>query len=441
MGDGPRPSKQEELAAAIRTFLVVVPATLGFLATLVGLLELGILAAFLILVAVITGVAAGWSKIGPERRGEVLRALHSLSRRWAIAGVLVGLLLMAVAAALLSRSPDDPSQPQILRQVSRLGAGPASIAVGGDHVWIWFRKEGKIVRLNRRTGQVMDDPAAYLGDEEPTLVVPGRSGGIIESGLPAGGITAVGERAWVASERDIYLLSPESNYSPLATDTTGGVEALVAHGNKLWVLLPSGDVSELELFVNGFGLTKMPGNNEILDITYGDGSVWAVAKPRDVLRLPYQGLPLDEVQAIPPASRDALIPPGAGTGDRIRVHQRNTAIVFGADMLWLFRPGGRTLRRLDPHTGRLQASLHLGFAFDDVAVNDDGLWLVRSPTGAKPSSLIARFDPDTLRASGLTRVSGVVHSMAVDAEHLWAIVLKGPPSPWQPALLLEIGPG
>lgn len=181
--------------------------------------------------------------------------------------------------------------------------------------------------------------------------------------------------------------------------------------------------------------------NEILDITYGDGSVWAVSKPRDVLRLPPEGLPLDELQSVPPANRDDLIPPGVGIGERIRVRQRNTGIAFGANMLWLFRPGVRAVDRLDPRTGRLRASLRPGFAVDDLAVNNHGLWLVRSLVDPEPASSITRFDPHTLQATGSVRVLGVVHDMAVDEERLWAVVLRGPPSPRQPSLLLEIASG
>ncbi|HEY7951232.1 MAG TPA: hypothetical protein VID51_10450 [Solirubrobacterales bacterium] len=279
-----------------------------------------------------------------------------------------------------------------------------------------------------------------MGDEEPTVLDPGESGGIIEPESLAGGVAVAKNRIWVATNRDVYLLSPKS-HSPLSAGAARNVESLVARANKLWILSSRGKISELELFANGFGLTKLASRNEILDITYANGAVWALANPRDVLRLPPQGLPQGVLGQVPRPNLNDLVPPEVGIGERVRVRQRNTAIAFGNDMLWLYEPGGRTIRRLDPHTGRLRPSLHPGIAFDDVAVNADGLWLAQKYVShTHPASRLTRFDPNTMESQGSIRLPGVIQSMALDRERLWVTLLQGPPSPLEPALLIEVAP-
>jgi streptogramin lyase len=241
-------------------------------------------------------------------------------RRWPVVAAASALLAVLAAAAALV-----------------LTAGSTSAA----------RAPGELVRIDPASNEVVSRTS-----------VPGRPGNLV----------VAGGDVWSTDFFDgvIWRLSPTGALVPIPSN--GEPRDLAAVGDFLYVAgdgeWPSGNVSRYEVST---GIRRGEVDLLACAIASGEGVVWTAGCPF-VQRLNTDRRPLHKVV-------EKYLPFQAPlTSESARVQFRELAV--GAGSLWVLGDAlDRRLWRLDARSGRLLATVELGFAPRSVAVGGGAAWI------------------------------------------------------------------
>jgi DNA-binding SARP family transcriptional activator/streptogramin lyase len=312
-------------------------------------------------------------------------------------GVAAGLNRGQSASRLLR--PDsigfvDARSGRVTRSIP-VGRYPVALTVAGDSVWVANYADGTVTRINRATGRsvtigVQGHPTGltyYLGTlwvwtiERQLVPVDPRfdsAGNPIPVGLPPG-TSQVGR---------IPTIGPDPG-------------RIVAGGGFLWVAAPLTTVVRVDPTNPGKRLPIVPDDGVVGAIAYDGGQVW-VAGAYDVF----------------PITANTGIP-GAGAPVGI-VH----GIAFGAGSVWVVSGGpahqggvAQALRRVDPHTRLVQATVTVGNLPISVASAAGSIWVASPSDGA-----IERVDPKQDRVVQTIRVGTGPIAVTADDRGVWVSV-------------------
>jgi streptogramin lyase len=297
-----------------------------------------------------------------------------------LASVLLAIVIGAGAAiALVAGDDEDKKQttPSFAKipQVSDIAISPGSL-------WVTHVDDGKVARLDPRTGKAAGRPIPV--GRSPLDVASGyrsiwvtnyvsstvsrldwTSGQADAPPISVGrgpfGI-AVGEGSvWVANqvERNVVQIDPNTNRvrrrftigrAPRGIAVgEGAVWAAASEGRAVYRIDPeSGDTK------------KIPVRRFCQDVAAGGGGVWAT--------LPEQ----NQVLHIDPATQRIVGPPiGVGLGP--------STVEYGDGFVWVANSAEGTVTRIDPHTSKTVGKpTSVGKGISDLTVRGNQVWVLRT---------------------------------------------------------------
>jgi hypothetical protein len=271
---------------------------------------------------------------------------------------LVVIVLLVAAALACGCGAARRPHPAISVADRRLSSEARPVLAGEFHVpsgaedlavsdgALWVSGYGAVSRLDPVTGRVV----ARIST--PGLAVSSR--------------IAIGERSiWVASGPTVYRIDPSTDRVVAAIHVGGTVVGIAVGPGRVWVTRPrqgAGQVIRIDPRTNRVAGHPIEVGRGPSQISYGEGAVWVEnTAPPSVMR-------------IDPATGNVSAVPAVGV----------TAI--GYDSLWAASEG--SLRRFDPGTGRILASLRIPRA-QQIAIGAGEVWILASPRSSSPTV----FDP------------------------------------------------
>jgi DNA-binding SARP family transcriptional activator len=314
-----------------------------------------------------------------------------------VLGVAAGLNRGHAASKLLP--PDsvgfiDARSGRVTRSIP-VGRDPVALSVAGDSVWVANYADGTLTRINRTTGRTV------------TIAVQGHPTGL----------TYYQGTLWVWTlERQLVPVDPrfDSAGNPIQVGLPAGIGqitrlptigpdpgGIVAGGGFLWVAAPLTTVIRVDPTDPGKRFPIVPDDGVVGAMAYNDGQIWVAGA--------YEVFPITANTGIP----------GAGAPVGI-VH----GIAFGAGSVWVVSGGpahqggvAQALRRVDPHTRLVQATVTVGSTPISVASAGASIWVASPSDGA-----IERVDPKQNRVVQTIRVGTNPIAVTADDHGVWVSV-------------------
>lgn len=341
-----------------------------------------------------------------ERAFEVEKRPRHRARRWRALAVVALALLAAALAAALALDGGEPA-PILLRpnsvgfidgesgRLSRsvaVGREPSGLTVTSDAVWVANYRDLTVTRVDRASG---------------------RSVATIPVGGHPTGITSYRDAVWVWTLEGLLVrIDPRFDTAdePLALGIGGSPRfvrtrdpgRITAGGGFLWMTAPGTTVIRVKPEEPRSRVEIVPDIGTNGPIAYGDGEVWVAGS----------GM-------VFPISPDTG--PRSGTTVGGIVHD-----VAWGDGVWVVSGGPNRVegvppaaRRVDPHTGLLEATISVGSRPLVVTVVDGAIW-VASVDG--DDGTVYRVDPDENRVVDTIAVGSIPTSIAADPDGVWVAV-------------------
>jgi DNA-binding SARP family transcriptional activator/streptogramin lyase len=339
----------------------------------------------------------------PARRLRPRRAL-----RWRAAALVATIgLALALALAFGLSAHQQPSQRLEANSVGLIdakssrvtssfpvGRAPSALTVADNSVWVANYRDATVTRIDRATGHSVTIPVG---------------------GHPTG-IAAVRNTVWVWTLEGLLVpIDPRydsagkalsfaseiggARGSEVGPQTLGG--RIAAGAGFLWIAAPPTTVIRADTANARNALPIVPDEGVQGAISYHDGQVWVAGA--------YEVFPITAATGIP------------GTGASVGVVRD---LAFGAGSLWVVSGGpahvggvSQALRRLDPHTGLVQATIPVGSDPVAVAIAGGSVWVA-----ARTDGKIERVDPKTNRVVKTIAVGAKPIALAPEDDGVWAAV-------------------
>jgi branched-chain amino acid transport system substrate-binding protein len=313
---------------------------------------------------------------------------------------------------------------------------PSNVAVGEGSVWMLNAADGRVSRVDPRTGEVIrsfkargrpTDIAAGAGalwigsgpgatqrvwrvdpaTGEPTRTVRLPGGGEDDGANFDAGFTgiAVGAGAVWAINPDstVSRLDPASGRRVAVVRGPDGAGAIAAGDAGVWVISGVNTIARIDPRTNRMREAIELGSNRLFGIAVGGGAVWATSEEGVLWRVEPGRPPLERTIEV-------------GAGVRY--------VAFGDGAVWVANWNDSTVSRVDPATNQVAARVPVGAA-QALAAGSGSAWVSiagGSRSGVLPASACGELiagggRPDVLIASNLTLrgPSEVVTPTMVDA--------------------------
>jgi outer membrane protein assembly factor BamB len=214
-------------------------------------------------------------------------------------------------------------------------------------------------------------------------------------------LTGVAAALMTGIDRERRVPPSAPGDSGLQTTTIRGVgipEDLDSSGAAVWVV-SSGELFRIDPATNEVDTSVFDLPVSTFDLAGGGGVVWTVGWTGDMG--PGGGSPVQgAIQRIEVSDLAKGVPfERVGSVERFPGREALDSVAVGAGGVWVTNRLGDELWRLDPSTGRIAARIPVDGSPVDVAVTDEGVWVVHTSDdpdhhGAGGSSLV-RVDPRT----------------------------------------------
>jgi serine/threonine protein kinase len=327
----------------------------------------------------------------------------------AIAGVVALVLLAALLAFVLTRdsggissiSPDsvgviDPTSNKLIGEVA-VGPQPGAIAVGEGAVWATNVDENTVSRI---------DPGDTARDFRiPVVDYPS------DLAIGAGSV-------WVAlgASAELVRINPEQNEAARTTPAVGeesspcgAPRASLAFGDGyLWFICENGELGRVDPAGGAAsigleaGLVTSSSSTvpQFSDVAFGLGSVWVVNKATN------------KVSEIDPLTSQKQ--------RDVTVGQEPAAVAVGANALWVANYADDTVTRVSipgPGAPEVPTTFGVGDGPVDVAVDPDGVWVVN-----QLARTVMRLDPESGHVDATIRIGNEPQRIAVGEGRVWVTV-------------------
>jgi class 3 adenylate cyclase len=346
------------------------------------------------------------------RRRESIQAPTLVERRWGRIGIAAAVVAVMVGASLLffgrSKPPEplqilpssvvriDPATNDVIADVpvAEPGAGQI-VAVPPNQVWVLSHNSQVVSIIDTTTngtpfgpvpvgmgGQAGSEASGFgmVSDFGSVYVAPLNNGRIIERFDPGdrtappkifptpgttGRLASGGGRLWVPVTRaccwHVVAMDPETGHTSCDAKTDGYA---VGYGEgAVWVVNLDFTVSWITPRVGRPTCRsepiRLPGiNGEPSGIGFGFGFVWVADSEAGV------------VYKIDPTTHEvvkriAVSDPGSG-------YQSDIVALDGS--MWVASPATDTIERINPVTDKVDATIHLAYAPQDLVVANGSLW-------------------------------------------------------------------
>jgi DNA-binding SARP family transcriptional activator/streptogramin lyase len=329
------------------------------------------------------------------------RLAPRLARRWRLVAAVVAVLVAAalgVGYAVRGGTPApklllppnsvgflDANSGRITKSYP-VGREPRAITATDDAVWVANYRDQTVAHINRATGQ------------SATVAVGGHPTGI----------TAYRGTIWVWTLEGL-LVPINRRYDRPGTAVSLAREIIgrraggriTAGGGYLWISAPGTTVVRVDAADTRIRKPIVPDEGVQGAISYHDGKVWVAGA--------------DQVF---PIMAETPIP---GSGIKVGVVRD---LAFGAGSLWAAsgaagHVGGvvEALRRVDPHTGLVLATITVGTNPVSVAVAAGSVWVASESDG-----VVERVDPAQDRVVDTIAVGAKPIALAPEDDGVWVAV-------------------
>ena len=367
-----------ELVAATRSALRLgdaIPAVPARRRWLIPAVAAALLAGVAVIAALLlAGGSSGLAGVSPNSvgvidsaSGELVDAVQVGIDPLAIAHGAGGVWVANVEDETISRI--DPQTRQLVRTGIAVGDYPSDVITGAGDVWVALGATAELVRVNAEQNTT-SEPVSAVGD---------RAGGC---GAPQASLAFGADSVWFLCEggSEFGRFDPRTSKAQrlavecdLATFSESRVPQYtdIAFGlDKLWITDAAGnEVLALDPVVcrepKGVTVGARPAA-----VAVGGSSLWVTNLDADTVT---------KVDLVGGAPDTSTFPVGEGPVD----------VAVDENGVWVVNQLDRTIMRLDPETGDVEATVALGNVPERVAVGDWFVWVtVRAPEGELESDAV-----------------------------------------------------
>jgi DNA-binding SARP family transcriptional activator/streptogramin lyase len=330
------------------------------------------------------------SPVRTNRRVALLVLVVALLLAAAITGIVLttGGNGSAIVATKNSLAVVDPEKNEVVGVVP-IGSTPRGVTVGAGHVWTANAGDGTVTEIDPGDLHVVKtiglgsaatdlvEAAGQIwvatGSDDTVIRIDARSGGVLGTihvppDFQSSAYTiATGSGAvWLGSGGDIYKIDPTEHTTAGRFHYAGGINSLAFAGGSVWA------ASSAETVVRMSAATLRPTGEASLGviptaIAIGAGSIWvaapapsgvhaAVWRLEPVTARVTQTTTLEKVVGFPPTLE----------------------IAFGEGAVWVASYDAGIVTRLDPVTGNIVATIHVGGHPSGIAVGAKRIWVTVS---------------------------------------------------------------
>ena len=317
-------------------------------------------------------------------------AVRKPSRRWAIVGGIVLVLALVGISIPQLRSDDGDGEVQVgansiarmsaedgsLQFATALGQRPGASAIGFGSLWVAQPDRGVVARLDLEDGSITD-----------TIRV-GTS--------PAG--VAVGEGSvWVTNAADgtVSRINVETNEVSQTLRAGSGPSGIAVGDGALWIADAIG-AALLRVDPASGEAETVPLAGRPSDVAFTTDGVWVSVAPAGVARIAVADPSVTLIQSV-------------GNGP--------TAVLPAFDSIWVANHLDGTITRLEPSTGRVEATISVGEGPTALAAAPETLWVANEFDGS-----IDAIDPTTNTVKRTVPIGGAAASLATVGDGLWLAV-------------------
>lgn len=287
----------------------------------------------------------------------------------------------------------DPGTNRVVDSV-RVGDSPGPIEASDNALWV--------VNINARTLMKIDPAARSVVGSVAVPVSPGRN-------TPPLQLAVVGEEAWVwACHLTLYRFDPSVHITEeleIFRDTGAFPPfscAVTAEPGTIWapVDYPKSEIVRVEARPEtpAFISDRFPApRGERSAMAFGAGSLWLADNEGGAVR--------------------RLDPDTGAIAATIRLGDGPTAMAYGAGAIWVASDVGDSVMRIDLRTNSVVRAISVGADPVALAVGDDAIWVANSGDGT-----VSRIDPATNQVTETIEVGHRPLGVAVADGLVWVTV-------------------
>jgi YVTN family beta-propeller protein len=344
----------------------------------------------------------------PRTRGTI-SGLEARRTRWLVAGLGLALLAAAgIAAVLLARgggtepvavTPNsvavvDPATNEVVDAVP-VGDGPGPIAAGGDSVWVVNLSDRTLMKIDAAGRSVIASTGLPVGTGRlsPTLLLAIAPGDVWVHACHLELFRVDPATARIVQELEVFR--EIGFFFPFSCAVAAGAESVWTPIDEpsSQLLRVAAPEEEPATIAERFPLPA--GYRSAM--TLGAGSVW-IADTREGI-----------VRRIDPATGDVVA--------TIRSDPGLNAMVFGHGSVWVTNDREDSVLRIRPSTNSVVRAISVGAAPSALAVGPDAIWVANSGDGT-----VSRVDPSTSAVTDTIRLGHRPLGVAVGNGLVWVTV-------------------
>lgn len=310
---------------------------------------------------------------------------------------LVALVLLVAGCQVGAQAPTATGAPAAGTRLT-LPASPSRFLPDGDGVWV-ATDDGTLTRFDTRTGQV-DGTPVRLPFSAATLAA--GHGALWLTGQVEGErrVTAKGNYPVIKLARVDPAARRVAAVRALPLRSNGN--HLAVTGDGVWVSDPAeGPASRIyRVDPDRFALAGRPlqAGQEPVALAVHEGRLWVANHDDGTLRR------IDPATGNVEATIDLGVEPHG--------------MAIGAGAVWIADGHHNAVMRIDPGTGRIVARIDAGFETGMVAASDAGVWVAAAGGADLTRNGLARIDPAANRAT-VVEVEGQVTEITADGSGVW----------------------
>lgn len=296
------------------------------------------------------------AKPGRSRRRSLSLAAASIAL--AVVAVLAAVLLIGAGEGGLSEvHPNnvgviDPQTNRVIAEVP-VGLRPGPVAFGGGSVWVGNTEDRNLTRIDAASRSNAGTIA--LDNQTPTGIAYGKAEGL-----------------WVAHgvRGKLSRIDPQFGQITSTLDVAGPSDqgSVALGGGFVWAVFGDSTIARVDPSVPRHTGTGFAGLGPAAAIVVGD-QLWVANSIGQ------------SVQVFALATFDQ------GAIDVVPVGRRPSALVFGANAVWVANTGDDTVMRIDPSSPNSTDTIEVGDAPVAIAASPDAVWV------ANRGGTVSRIDP------------------------------------------------
>jgi len=310
-------------------------------------------------------------------------------------GLAVGGTVLVVSAFQGTPARRSAEQPRVAH-TSAISVRPVDLVAGEGAVWIVSAADRTLLRLDPRTGSVVDEIAIPDGVGPPIGVTVADGSVWVQTGFAERLRRTVVVPAVLRMDADTNRV-----LSTIVLDHGSHARIAVGAGAVWSASLETGLVSRRELPQGRVTATGL-GPSPPVALAFGQGAAWSLSGGRGHVEPPIPGT----IARIDPTSASVTSSTEVGPSPR--------DMAIGAGAVWVVDAVERALIRIDAATVSVTDRIPLTGLPTEVAVGPTGVWALDTADG-----VLFRIDPTDGRVTGSVGVGPDPVALSTDQKNVW----------------------